>query len=73
MSKAKKKNRYRVDISAQFVNDVTKGTGWVNRAGEWLKDRDVDYASDNLSDTNHIIYFAHEDDAIMFRLLFGGV
>lgn len=67
---------YRIDISAQFINDVNKGTGWVSNAAEWLKDRAADYDSDsreNGIDSSHIIYFAYEEDAVMFKLLFGGV
>lgn len=67
---------YRIDITSQFMNDVNKNTGWVDRASAWLKDRAVDYdcyirGSDE--EYCHIIYFTYEDDAVMFKILFGGV
>ena len=65
---------FRIDISAQFMNDVNNDTGWISSAAEWLKERDADYDSDcrsNDTDGSHIIYFAYEDDAIMFRLACG--
>lgn len=66
--------RVPVDITEQFMKDVDHDTKWVSEACAWLLNNGMitRYETGGKNDRK-VIYFTNEEDAIVFKLKFGGV